>query len=858
MSLTQTILVGGLGLPQDAVDINRRAWFRDLDGNRAVFVDQTPFYCYPLDDPTLHRFCAVQLVEAGIAKVHEVCSAFDINSRTFSRWRTKFQRQGIAGLVAETVGRKPKKTPTLTAGIVQRYKQGKSTRDIATQLGISPSTAQRILREEGIQLRSPFDQHKSLTTDDGEVSPVEPQTIEPQTIEPQTVEPQTVESQTVESQTVESQTVELQTVESQTVELQTVESQTVEPQTVELQTVELQTVESQIVELQTVELQTVEATSIPYASPLDRLATTMGWIEEADVVYQSADGVPCAGALLGLALLEDTHLVQEARAVYGRLKNGWYGLRSLLWTLVVMALLRIKRSEQLKCHDPAELGRVLGMPRVAEVKTVRRKLEEIALIGKAAQWHREVARRRAEREPWALATLYIDGHVRAYYGKYRLGRTRVSRLKRVMRAEEDYWVHQAQGQPLLVVHESVDSNFHEALCNSVLPEIRQVIGDRRVRIVFDREGWSRELFHDLVRLNFDFATYRKGAYEPLAESEFEWVTLQVPGQPDVHYELAESTFAEEGWPKLRLVAVKKKDGGQTHVLATGQSTWESQDLEPGEPDLPAAEIAWQMFGRWTQENWFKYMRTEYALDVLVDYSVELDDEDHLVVNPQWRELDRQVASTRGRLERAQAKYAKLILKTKSQSSEKSNSTGQLPPDEPTTRDQLKRQNDNRPSKCKNVECSCLRCRIREQGEQVSQLTAETDRLRAERKQTPKKIPLRDASDRDKVRLSYERKLFTDTIKLGAYEIETRLYGMLGTTFSNNAAEGRSLIRSLLNTTGDLRVKSDVIEVHLDQLSAPRYTIAMQSLCQQLNALSPRLPETDYRLRFFVKPRPTGE
>ena len=47
----------------------------------------------------------------------------------------------------------------------------------------------------------------------------------------------------------------------------------------------------------------------------------MGLIEEAPVEYQSADGVPCAGVLLGLALLEDTHLVEEARAVYGRLEE---------------------------------------------------------------------------------------------------------------------------------------------------------------------------------------------------------------------------------------------------------------------------------------------------------------------------------------------------------------------------------------------------------------------------------------------------------------------------------------------------------------------------------------------------------
>jgi hypothetical protein len=118
--------------------------------------------------------------------------------------------------------------------------------------------------------------------------------------------------------------------------------------------------------------------------------------------------------------------------------------------------------------------------------------------------------------------------------------------------------------------------------------------------------------------------------------------------------------------------------------------------------------------------------------------------------------------------------------------------------------------------------------------------------------------LAEASDRDAVKLSHERKLFTDTIKLGAYEIETRLYEMLGVTYSNSETEGRGLIRSMLEGRGDIRVESETIEVHLDQLSAPRYTQAMQSLCSQINALSPRLPETSHRLRFFVKPRSVGE
>jgi hypothetical protein len=493
---------------------------------------------------------------------------------------------------------------------------------------------------------------------------------------------------------------------------------------------------------------------------------------------------------------------------------------------------------------------VLGLPRAAEVKTLRRKLSEIADRGQAAELHRRLAVRRAEEDPEALATLYVDGHVRAYHGKHHIGKTRISRLKRVMRAETDYWVHQANGHPLLVVHEPVDSSFREALRDGVLPEIRQLIGDRRVRIVFDREGWCRDLFDDLLRLNFDFITYRKGAYEPLPESDFESITFEIAGQPTLQYELAETTFQEEGWPLLRLIAVKKKNEGQTHVLATGRLTWESLEKEVGAEDLPASEIAWWMFARWSQENWFKYMRSEYALDVLVDYSVELDDATRQVVNPHWRALDRQVASSRRRLESAQAKYARLVLQMDKSSKKKAT-------DEKVTKE-TKDNSKTRARSCAKVDCQCLGCRRCQQAREVENLSAEYDRLRSERKASPRKIPLSEALDRDEVKLSYERKLFTDTIKLSAYEIETRLYEMLGGTFRNNPTEGRSLIQEILSASGDLRVASDAIEVHLNQLSAPRYTEAMQALCLQLNALSPTLPETNHALRFFVKPRPIEE
>ena len=202
----------------------------------------------------MHRFCAIQLVEAGVAKVNEASQAFDLHLRNFSRWRSKFRQLGIAGLFPEKSGPKSIRTPTLAAGIVQLYRKGKSSYGIAAQLGISDSTVRRILKEQGVPLRTPFDNHQPLplTDDDGELQQPSSQAIEPQVIE----------------------------------------------------------------------AQVVEATSIPYASPLDRAFTALGLIEEAPVEFQSADGVPNAGALLGLALLEETHLLEEARAVYSRLKNG--------------------------------------------------------------------------------------------------------------------------------------------------------------------------------------------------------------------------------------------------------------------------------------------------------------------------------------------------------------------------------------------------------------------------------------------------------------------------------------------------------------------------------------------------------
>ena len=123
--------------------------------------------------------------------------------------------------------------------------------------------------------------------------------------------------------------------------------------------------------------------------------------------------VPAGRAAAGPAALEATGLLEAARQVYGRLRDGYYGLAATLLTLVFLALRGEPRAEGATRVPPGALGRVLGLDRAPEVKTIRRKLGELAAAGKAADLIMALARRYAAVRPEALGFLHADGHARA-------------------------------------------------------------------------------------------------------------------------------------------------------------------------------------------------------------------------------------------------------------------------------------------------------------------------------------------------------------------------------------------------------------------------------------------------------------
>jgi hypothetical protein len=543
--------------------------------------------------------------------------------------------------------------------------------------------------------------------------------------------------------------------------------------------------------------------------------------EGAAPVFAPGARYPSAGLLLALPALEATGLLATARATYRRLRDGFYGLEVMLLTLVFLALLREPRAEGATRIPPGDLGRVLGLDRAPEVKTIRRKLAELACAGKASAWMLALARHHAARRPDAVGFLYVDGHTRVYTGTRTIQKTHVARLKFPAPATVETWVSDAEGDPLFVVLAEPSASLASELTR-LAPQLRQIVGDgRRVTVCFDRGGWSPTVFADLIAAGFDILTYRKGAIGDLPDTAFTTVEFTDDRSRTRSVDIADGTTEltiNEGRRKgevvrLRQVTRRKSDRHgtlrQTHILTS-------------RTDQPAEQVAMRMFSRWREENYFRYARTHFDLDALDTYTATGDDPDRSVPNPVKKTTAATVTAAETAAAAAEtARDAALLA--------------------------LRTPAPGHPVLITNQTLNTL----------TAPVEAAHDDLAAARRAhtaTPTRIRLGDLAP-DTVVLDTETKLITHAIRMAAYNAETTLARALHGHYARADDEAYTLIREALTGSGDIHPTGGVLHVRLDPLSAPRRTTALAALCEQLNATRTRYPGTNLILHYQVKPHP---
>ena len=173
----------------------------------------------------------------------------------------------------------------------------------------------------------------------------------------------------------------------------------------------------------------------------------MGALESAPLEFQAACDVTHGGVPLALPALLAVGLLRYTAQMY-QLPNGFYGIDSIFLLLALPALGRVRYLEQLRYKAPGEWGKLLGLDRIPEVRTLRAKLKALCQdLGQALRWNAALAKEWITRRDAAELYFHCDGHVRVYHGEQTaLPRHYVARERLCLRATTDYWINAIAGR----------------------------------------------------------------------------------------------------------------------------------------------------------------------------------------------------------------------------------------------------------------------------------------------------------------------------------------------------------------------------------------------------------------------------
>jgi phosphopantetheinyl transferase (holo-ACP synthase) len=551
----------------------------------------------------------------------------------------------------------------------------------------------------------------------------------------------------------------------------------------------------------------------------ERIAASMGLLTEAPAIFKAGNSIEHAAVLLALPALQSQGLL-KALEVYGPLPAGYYNLTHILLLLAYMALLRIRNPEQLKTCNPGELGRIMGLDRVPEMRCLRQKIKLITAQQKAVDFEKSLFADWVRPEQNSCLFFYIDGHVRIYFGdKANLSKTYVSRQKLCLCGTTEYWVNDRQGSPYMSVIGELNEHLRFVIEEQIVPRLPEDTKDMitqqqldgnpllpRFTLFFDREAYDVPFFLRLWQLHrIAVVTYRKNVKDKWPEEDFNPFETQVINNKNTML-LCEKKV-ELGGHTFREVRKLGEGGHQTSIITTNQM-------------LTLHEAAGGLFSRWSQENYFRYMIAEFNFDRMVQYGVQTIDENTKVVNPAYNKLTQQIKKTTEKRRRTEAQLYELMEKL------------QQP---------LKPHEQARVSE-KQAEV-----------QQTSQAYAtKIAALKADRKVINRTIALKDMPRSGRYNcLKKESKLFMNVIKMITYRAETVLFNLIKPIFKTAEKEGRQIIQSILASDADIlpdcQTKTLTVKIHGQ--ATPKINEVLKNLCEQMNETKTIYPQTDLTIIF---------
>ena len=526
--------------------------------------------------------------------------------------------------------------------------------------------------------------------------------------------------------------------------------------------------------------------------------------------FANQESVLYGGVLFLLPALIQQGLFKAAE-VYTGIKEGYYRVESIVLTLAIMALCRIKNPEQTKQCKPGELGKVIGLDRIPEVRCLRKKVKELSDQNKSVQISKELFRHWMPEDLDSIY-LYVDGHVRIYHGSQaNLPSKYVSRQKLCLSGTTEFWINDANGSPLMVVTGELTEKLQQVIQDQIIPQVAATgvlpavpAGHPIYTVIFDREAYSIPLFKSLLEKQIAIITYRKNVKDLWEESLFNTIEIQEFGSKKT-MRICEMEKQFDGL-NMREIRVLTATGHQTAIITTNKV-------------ITTREVALKMFGRWSQENYFKYMIANYDFDKMISYGVETIDENKEVVNPPHRVIKYRIKKAKEKMKRLEAQFYPLLEQAI---------------DTPV------QQMPALTNKQKTVK------------ENIDAYAEQIRNLQTQAKDIPARIKLKDMPQAGRYnKLKTESKMLMNIIKMICYRAETAVANLAAPYLAKDADEKRKFIQQIIDSPVDMNPdqQQKTLTLTLYSLSANRYNTALMELIQLMNQTETIFPGTDLRLIF---------
>jgi hypothetical protein len=376
--------------------------------------------------------------------------------------------------------------------------------------------------------------------------------------------------------------------------------------------------------------------------------------------------------------------------------------------------------------------------------------------------------------------LFFDNHGRQYTGRHLLRRIWRMQKKGTVPGAMDYWVHDAEGRPVLVIPMAPNASLPDAI-RSKVAFLREKLGKQTpLLLVFDRAGAFPGLWKWLRDEGIEFVTYQRASYRKFSQEWFERhgqpMTLREADGKKIKVTVQAGRMnLGKSRGRVRRIRLRMLNGVQLNVVA-----WSDQSDK---------WLCQTLFTRWRQENGLKHGVERWGINQLDGRVVEEVPSGTLVTNPNRANLDHLLRDD-GKREK------ELLLQLQ-----------QLYPGHPQRPDLKRALAANREAQSKILEA---------------------------RSKTPKKIPIEQTELHGELKQhTREYKLLIDTLRCAAQYAEAELATGL-TAHMVRPDEAKRLLQNVFRATGDIRVAERSITVLLNPAANKSERPSLEAFFEALN------------------------